>query len=149
VRIKLIDLDEFPLVVMVRADGTATVSAPTICDGAAADLLRSIAADLDALHPPFACSPGDTPAPQPEADETLGKGGALDTDRKVWTDGTGHAWDLSVTWGSAGNLRWWWTGGHTEAGVPLMRTGDGTDEQPLDLVWALYGPLFPTAGDRA
>lgn len=148
-RIKLIDLDEYPLVVMVRADGTATVSAPNICDGAAADLLRSIAADLDAQHPPFVCTPGDKPEPQHDREEILAEGGALDAERRVWTDGTGHAWDLTVTWGSSGDMRWRWTGDCTDVGVPLLQTGEGSAPQPLDLVWALYGPLFPTAGDRA
>lgn len=148
-RIKLIDLDEYPLVVMVRRDGTATVSAPSVCDGVAADLLRNIAADLDAQHPPYVCSPGDTREEQPDAADTLGEGGELDADRQVWTDGTGHAWDLSVTWGSAGNLRWRWTGEQNDAGMPLMRTGEGTEAQPFNLVWALYGPLYAAAGDRA
>ncbi|MFF9690274.1 phiSA1p31-related protein [Streptomyces sp. NPDC014623] len=148
-RIQLIDHAEHALVVTLTREGRLTVAYPGFCGAAAAEVLRDVADRLIEAHGPAVCHPDAEPEPQHDSAETLGQGGSLDADRAVWTDGTGHAWDLSVTWGSAGNLRWWWTGGHTEAGVPLMRTGDGTDEQPLDLVWALYGPLFPTAGDRA
>ncbi|RPK76390.1 hypothetical protein EES45_23140 [Streptomyces sp. ADI97-07] len=149
-RIKLIDFDEHALVVTVTRSGIASVVHPSMCGVAAAATLRDLAEQIEAAHSATVCAPDAEPeAQQPAQPETLGLGGAFDADREVWTDGTGHAWDLTVTWGSVGNLRWRWTGGTTEAGVPLMRTGEGTEPQPFDLVWALYGPLFAAAGDRA
>nr|WSS66774.1 phiSA1p31-related protein [Streptomyces sp. NBC_01177] len=147
--IKLIDYAEHALVVTVTRDGLLTVAHPGFCGVIAADMLRDIADRLIEAHGPAVCAPGAEPEPQHDQAETLGQGGTLDADRKVWTDGTGHAWDLSVTWGSAGDMRWRWTGECSDAGVPLLQTGEGTEPQPLDLVWALYGPLVPTAGDRA
>lgn len=145
-KIRQIDMDEQVLVLTVGRDGLSSVSHRGICAASAAEVLRDIAEQLMAGHSPIPCNPAEPEVSKPEI---RGEGGSLSIDRQVWTDGTGHAWDLSVTWGSVGSLRWRWTGGCTESDVPLMRTGDGSDEQPFDLVWALYGPLFPMVGDRA
>src|SRR3546814_2142024 len=39
------------------------------------------------------------------------KGSTLDRERRVWTDGNGHTWDLTVTWADneTGN-EWRWMG---------------------------------------
>lgn len=148
-RIQLIDHAEHVLVVTLTREGLLTVAHPRLCGVAAAEILRDVAERLIEAHGPAACHPVAEPEPQHDTGVTLGQGGTLDAERGVWTDGTGHAWDLSVTWASAGDLRWRWTGECDDAGTPLMRTGDGVDEQSFDVVWALYGPLVPTAGDRA
>lgn len=147
--IRLIDYDEHALVVMVTREGGTTVVAPRMCDSAAADVLRKIADQLDAAHPPYPCDPGAEPDPQHDHAEPLGEGGSLDAERSVWTDGTGHVWDLAATWGDASGLQWRWTGQLTTSGIPLMRTGDDVDEQPLDVVRAVHGPIAPTAGERS
>lgn len=151
-RFKLIDLDEFSLVVMVRSDGTVTVSSPSLCDGVAADVLRSIAAQLEAAHPPYPCHPAADAAPLTEAPETLGTGGGrYDADRHVWTDGAGHAWDLSVTWAAAGaDPVWEWAREFDRSGTPVMQTvGDPSVREALDVLRVLYGPIAPTTGRRA
>jgi len=149
VRIQLIDYAEHALVVTVTREGLLTVAHPGVCGVGAAEILRDVAERLIEAHGPAVCRPGAEPEPQHDREEILAEGGALDTDRGVWTDGTGHAWDLSVTWGAAGDMRWRWTGEQNGFGVPLMRAGKGSEPQPFDLVWSLYGPLHPTAGDRA
>ncbi|NDZ63604.1 phiSA1p31-related protein [Streptomyces cyaneofuscatus] len=140
-RIELIDLDKYPLVVSVQADGTAMVYAPDVCDGIAAELLRNLAMQMEAGHPPYACTPGGR-----SSDRTEYGPSRLDRNARVWTDSNGRLWNLAVEWRSSGNLRWRWTGGMSEHGVPLMRTGTGALEQPLDVVSALYAPISPVAG---
>ncbi|MEV8349016.1 phiSA1p31-related protein [Streptomyces niveus] len=148
-KIKFIDYDEHALVVTVTREGATSVVAPLMCDSSAADVLRKIADQLDAAHPPYPCTPGAyEPDPQHEHAE-LGTGGTLDAERRVWTDGTGHVWDLAATWGDAAGLRWRWTGQLTSSGIPWMRAGDDVDEQPLDVVRTVHGPIAPTAGERS
>ncbi|MFJ3587492.1 phiSA1p31-related protein [Streptomyces sp. NPDC090231] len=151
-RIKLIDLDEYVLVVTVAHDGSTTVANPGICDAAAADVLRSIAAQLDAGHPPYPCNPGAEPAPQHDHAEPLdAPNGSLDTERRVWTDGTGHVWDLSARWAAAETEpEWEWSGGLDHQGTPVMRAVGADDvRESLDVLRTLYGPIFPAVGGRS
>ncbi|WP_432147910.1 phiSA1p31-related protein [Streptomyces sp. bgisy029] len=131
--IELIDLDKYPLVVSVQADGTAMVYAPNVCDGVAADLLRNLAAQMEAGHPPYSCKSG-APA----------SGGWFSSDL-VWVDSSGRSWDLRESYRSAGNLLWHWTGAN-ERGVPLMSTSTGSMVQSLDVVLALYTPVVVAGG---
>ncbi|MFF9568460.1 phiSA1p31-related protein [Streptomyces sp. NPDC014685] len=148
-RIRLIDYDEQALVVTVDRDGVTMVAAPRMCDSAAAEVLRRIADQLDAGHPPYPC----TPAAAPEHDhvEPLGQGGALDADRRVWTDGTGHAWDLSGRWTAAETPgEWEWSGLLDGRGTPVMAVvGSPEVHESLDVLRVLYGPIAPSAGGRS
>lgn len=150
-RIKLIDLDEFVLVLTVARDGSTTVFNPTICDSAAAEMLRSIAAQLDADHPPYPCSPGSEPAPQHDHAEPLdGPNGSLDAERRVWTDGTGHVWDLSGRWAAAETVpEWEWSGRLDHRGTPVMRAVGSDVCESLDVLRTLYGPISPALGGRS
>lgn len=151
VKIKVIDFGEYALALLVAHNGATEIVNPGMCDHRAADMLRDLADQLDALHPPHPCSPGAEPDPQHDrAEQPLREAlSSLDADRKLWTDGTGHTWDLSVAWGNSAGLQWRWTGQLTTGGVPWMRTADGVDEQPLDVVRTVHGPIAPTAGDRS
>ncbi|MFB6875707.1 phiSA1p31-related protein [Streptomyces sp. NPDC056323] len=148
--IRLIDFDEQALVVTVARDGFTTVAAARMCDSAAADLLRRIADQLDAGHPPYPCDPAAAPEEHDHV-ETLGNGGSLDADRRVWTDGTGHVWDLSGRWTAAETPgEWEWSGRLDSSGTPVM-TVVGSPEvcESLDVLRALYGPISPSVGGRS
>ncbi|MFJ5820078.1 phiSA1p31-related protein [Streptomyces sp. NPDC093108] len=146
--IRLIDYDEQALVVTVARDGVTTVAAPRMCDSAAADVLRSIADQLDAGHPPYPCDPGAESDLRHEHAEPLGRGGSLDADRKVWTDGTGHTWDLSGRWAAAATeAEWEWSGRLDHLGTPVMSPVGSPDvHESLDVLRALYGPISPVGG---
>lgn len=139
-RIELIDLDKYPLVIGIEPDGTATVYARDVCDIRAAAALRQTAAALEAGHPPYSCQSGAPVAERPTAGE-----GWYASDL-LWVDSSGRPWDLTASFRSAGNLLWHWTGRMNEHGVPLMCTATGSTEQSLDVVRALYAPIFPTGG---
>ena len=144
--IRLIDLNEHPLVVMLDRSGRMQTSVRGMCNSLAASVLRALADDLDATHPPFPCDwdpARDAPAGD-RPDEPLPTNGArLDAERQVWTDGTGHRWDLSVTWEDAVKVRWQWTGRMDAQGAPLMRADDGAEVESLDVIRAVVGPIAP------
>ncbi|MFE2747359.1 phiSA1p31-related protein [Streptomyces scopuliridis] len=151
-RIRLIDFDEHALVLTVTRAGAVMVVNPRMCDTGTAELLHDIADQLAAAHPPYPCNPGAEPDAQHDYDEPLnGRHGRLDAERKVWTDGTGHAWDLSVTWlAAATEVAWEWTGRLDGLGTPVMRAvGSHSVHEPLDVLRAVYGPISPTGGERS
>jgi hypothetical protein len=149
--IRLIDLYEHPLVVTFNADGSAAVSHPSMCAGVAAGWLERLADVMRAEHPAFPCHwddrRGDSePADRP-VEPTVARDGSLDAAAKVWTDGTGHRWDLSVSWDDVTGVRWQWTGSVDSNGAPLMRsTFEGGEIQPLDVIRAITGPISPGVG---
>ncbi|MEV8394791.1 MULTISPECIES: phiSA1p31-related protein [unclassified Streptomyces] len=151
-RIRLIDFDEHALVLTVAHTGGVMIANPRMCDSAAAEMLRNIADQLDAAHPPYPCSPGAGPDPQHDHAEPLnGAAGRLDTERKVWTDGTGHTWDLSGRWAAAATeVEWEWTGRLDHLGTPVMSAvGSPEVHESLDVLRTLYGPISPAIGGRS
>ncbi|MFF3190513.1 phiSA1p31-related protein [Streptomyces misionensis] len=149
---RLVDLTEHPLVLLVDTEGGAElIGEDTVCPIRTAALLRVIAADLIASHPLGPC----TPVPEPPtwerpAEPLYPQAGTLDRARSLWTDGTGHAWDLSVWWGDAYGRAWRWTGDlDRTSGVPMMRTEYRAEVQPLDVLRAVCGPIAPLAGGAA
>ncbi|MGC4946214.1 phiSA1p31-related protein [Streptomyces sp. DT224] len=139
--IRIVDMDEHVLVLTVTNDGRSTLEFPGLCGEGAAALLRELADRVEASHGPDAC--------RHHAPPSMPAGGTLDTERRVWTDGSGHAWDLSITWRAVDGVEWRWTDRCSGDGVPVMRAGSGPTEQTLDVVWSLYGPLAPVAGERS
>ncbi|MFF7365657.1 phiSA1p31-related protein [Streptomyces sp. NPDC008125] len=148
---KLIDIDEHALVVTVARSGLTSVMHPRLCSATAADILRQLADQLDAAHPPYPCDPAAAAEPPRDIPATLGKGaGSYDADRHVWTDGAGHPWDLSVTWEAAATGGVWeWANEFDRSGTPVMRTvGAVTARESLDILRTLYGPITPTTTGR-
>ncbi|MET9816553.1 phiSA1p31-related protein [Streptomyces sp. NPDC006355] len=145
---RFIDMDEQRLVILVDSDGRLEVQTGKICTARAAEVLEQIAARLRAAHPPFPCFPPAAANPTSERPDELllADGGRLDRSAQVWTDGRGHAWDLSLTWGDATGVEWRWYGSLDSNGAPLLRANNGVTVQALDVVRALYGPLAPLAG---
>jgi hypothetical protein len=144
---RFVDMDEQALVVLVDRDGRLEVQTGKICTVRAAEVLEQLAARLRASHPPFPCFPPAAPNPTPERPDglLLGEGSRLDRSAKVWTDGRGHTWDLSLTWGDVTGVEWRWHGSLDSSGAPLLRANNGVTVQSLDVVRALYGPLAPLA----
>lgn len=142
---RFVDMDEQALVVLLDQTGRLEMQTGKICVTVAAELLEQLAARLRASHPPFPCSPAA--AQNPTADRPdgllLGEGGRLDRSAKVWTDGTGHAWDLALTWVDMMGAEWRWHGTLDRNGAPLLRANGGVTVQSLDIIHALYGPLAP------
>lgn len=149
--IRLLDLNAHRLVITLSAGGRMDTFLRRMCPSAAADLLRGIADQLDEQHPAFPChwdERRDEPAPAVEPDEpTVAREGSLDDERRVWTDGTGHRWDLSVPWDDVTGTRWQWTGRVDRKGAPLMRSADGVETEPLDVIRAITGPIAPAVGE--
>lgn len=144
---RFIDVDEHRLVVLVDADGRFELRTGKVCTVRAAELLEDLAGQLRASHPPYPCeAPNGASGPKGRPAEPLdARGGKLDRERSLWTDGRGHVWDLSLVWGDVADRRWQWHGSLDSFGAPLLRTVDGTTTEPLDVVRAVYGPLVPVA----
>nr|WP_237691311.1 phiSA1p31-related protein [Streptomyces sp. SID7834] len=144
----MIDFGEYALVVTVARTGATSVVNPGMCDSRTAEVLRDIADQLDALHPPYPCNPAAEP--QHDYAEPLGPGGSLDAARRVWTDGTGHTWDLSGRWVAAEtDGEWEWSGRLDRGGRPLMRSVGSDVHESLDVLRTLYGPISPASGGRS
>jgi hypothetical protein len=148
--IRMIDLNEHPLVVIFNDDGSAHVAHHGMCPTLSAEWLERLAAVMREQHPPFPCHwirAEEEPADRP-VEPTVARDGSLDAAAKVWTDGTGHRWDLSVSWDDVTGVRWQWTGSVDSNGAPLMRsTFEGGEIQPLDVIRAITGPIAPAVGD--
>ncbi|MEV4437516.1 phiSA1p31-related protein [Streptomyces sp. NPDC049577] len=142
------DLSELVLVLKVKPTGEYEVVNPlNMCTASVAVLLRCLADEIAAAHPPYPCQPGAADAQDDRADEPLdGRGGRLDDDRHVWTDGRGHSWDLSLAWGDVTDREWRWTGAVDNVGHPMMRAVGSEEHMPLDVLRVLYGPIAPVGG---
>lgn len=146
-RIRLIDYDEHPIVVTIGQDLAAEVANPTVCDRVTADLLRRVADQLDARHAPYPCRPGAHPEQHERPAEPLHpQGSTLDRYSGTWTDGAGHAWDLTLMWEDIGGGRWRWNGRMAQD-TPLMRHVQTGELTPLDALRFINGPLIPVRGD--
>ncbi|MGW1587285.1 phiSA1p31-related protein [Streptomyces sp. NPDC002386] len=149
--VRLVDFTETPLVLLIDRDGNATLfGEESFCAIRTAAVLQVIARDLLAAHPLGRCRPVAEPTVwERPAEPLIPQAGTLDRERRVWTDGTGHAWDLAAVWGDVDDREWRWHGSLDGQGAPLMRSADGREVEPLDVVRALYGPIAPVAGGAA
>ncbi|MFD3517751.1 phiSA1p31-related protein [Streptomyces sp. NPDC058657] len=150
-KIKFVDLDEHALVITVTTAGVLEVRHSDGCLGAVAEALMHVADQLAASHPPHPCNPA-AGTEQNHSDEPLRtEHSSLDADRVVWTDGTGHRWDLSVTWAAAGTEALWaWSGQLDKIGTPMMQALDAAGPRvPLDVLRTLYGPISPATGENS
>lgn len=148
---RLVDFTEHPLVLLVDDEGNGElIGEDSFCAIRVAALLRLIAADLLASHPLGPCAPqAEATVWERPAEPLHPQGSTLDRVRQLWTDGTGHVWDLSVKWGDASGRPWRWTGELDRVtGVPLMRCEYRPDTQPLDVLRATCGPIAPMGGAR-
>lgn len=150
VRIRLIDYEELPLVLTMGPNGMVEASHPGMCKIEAARILRRVAAQMVASHAPDACTPDDEqPIPEHRPAEPVdASGSSLDRERRVWSDGTGHTWDLSVTWADqeTGN-EWRWMGRVDRSGAPVLHAvGYPGISESLDVLRAMYGPIYPAVG---
>ncbi|MEV5911102.1 phiSA1p31-related protein [Streptomyces chartreusis] len=149
---RLVDFTEHPLLLLIDTEGNAElIGEDTMCPINVAAMLRIIAADLLMSHPLGPCLPTPEPPTWSRPAEPLHPFAAtLDRARKLWTDGTGHVWDLSVWWGDAFGRVWRWTGDlDRTSGAPLMRCEYRPETQPLDVLRAVCGPIAPMAGGAA
>ena len=149
---RLVDFTEHPLVLLVDTEGNAElIGEDTICPIRTAALLRVIANDLIASHPLGRCTPSaEAPTWSRPAEPLIPQAGTLDRARSLWTDGTGHVWDLSVPWADAFGRAWQWTGQlDRTSGTPMMRCEYRPDTQPLDVLRAVCGPIAPMPGGAA
>jgi hypothetical protein len=149
---RLVDLTEHPLVLLVDTEGGAElIGEDTVCPIRTAALLRVIAADLIASHPLGRCAPVPEPPTWDRPAEPLHpQAGALDRARRVWTDGTGHVWDLAVTWSDAFGDTWRWHGSLDQvSGVPILRCDQWPGAHPLDVLREGRGPIAPVVGGTA
>ncbi|RRQ79372.1 hypothetical protein CQW39_09495 [Streptomyces griseofuscus] len=140
---------EAAIVVVVERDGAYSVRTSGVCKHLAADLLRGIAARLDAEHGPFPCSPAAEQHDRPREDEPADpRGGHLDRDRGVYRDPRGDSFDLTLLWADGSDRAWKWQGATDALGEPMLQAADG-EVQPLGVLRALYGPINPRSGGAA
>lgn len=143
--IRMLDLNQWPLVLAIRPCGHAELIHAAMSPAAAAAELRRLAFMLDQAA--AAC---EAPPLSPSGDyiePMAARGGTLDGDR--WTDGHGHVWDLSLIWTDECDQTWMWAGWFDRSGAPMMRSVDHGDQMPLDTVRVVYGALRPgSAGGR-
>lgn len=149
--VRLIDYDEYRLVLTITPEGEARVINPGMCDITTATMLRRVAERLEADHPPVECEPTEnTVEPERPAEPAEVSGSRLDTGRKVWTDGRGHAWDLSIPWADEATANVWrWTGALARGGAPMMHAAGTSVQEPFDVIHVMYGPMSPVVGDRS
>jgi len=147
VRIRLIDYDELTLVLTMGTNGIVEASHPKLCELEAARILRNVADQMEAAHERGPGGGVQIPEHRP-AEPMPTSGSSLDHEARVWTDGTGHTWDLSITWADqeTGNT-WRWAGRFAPGGAPLLHAvGYPGITRPLDVLRAEYGPIYPAVG---
>ncbi|MGW2708655.1 phiSA1p31-related protein [Streptomyces sp. NPDC001356] len=151
-RHRIVDFTEHPLVVLIDTEGGAEiVGDDQVCKLKAAAVLRVVADVLASEHEQGQCRPPTrTPQWRRPAEPLIPHVSTLDRGRSLWTDGTGHVWDLSVPWGDAYGRSWRWTGDMDRtSGAPLMATEYRAEQQPLDVLRATFGPIAPLPGGAA
>lgn len=149
---RLVDFTEHPLVLLVDTEGGAElIGEGTMCPFRTAALLRVIAADLIASHPLGPCAPStEAPTWERPTEPINPQAGTLDRARRLYTDGTGHVWDLSLPWRDANGDTWRWHGTlDGESGVPILRCDQWPGAHPLDVLRAGRGPIRPVLGGAA
>ncbi|WP_405674820.1 phiSA1p31-related protein [Streptomyces sp. NBC_01511] len=149
--IRLIDYDEHAIVVTIGRNLAVETFNPSICDGVTADLLRNIADQLDAKHPPYPCRPGSQPEQHEQherpAEPLHPQGSTLDRYAGTWADGAGHTWDLTLMWEDVAGGRWRWNGRMAQS-VPMMREVRTGELTPLDALRFINGPITPVRGEQ-
>ncbi|MEW1867003.1 phiSA1p31-related protein [Streptomyces caelestis] len=142
---RIVDFTEHPFVVLIGVDGGAEiVGDDQVCKRQAARVLRILADVLESEHPNGPCHPAARTPQWTRPDEPLmPHGGSLDRDAQLWTDGTGHVWNLALPWRDSAGSTWLWYGSLDGQGAPLMRSNDWPEPQPLDALCYLRGPMAP------
>ncbi|MCX4615742.1 phiSA1p31-related protein [Streptomyces mirabilis] len=142
---RFVDFTEHPLVLLVDTDGNAELHGDDqMCKIQTAAILSTIARDLLAEHGPGRCRPSPDVPTWERPDEALAPYfGTLDRDAQLWTDGTGHVWNLALPWQDNAGSTWLWYGRLDGQGAPLMRSNDWPEPQPLDALRFLRGPMSP------
>lgn len=152
-QIRLIDLNEYDLVVTVRPDGYIEISSDSTCPTDRAAALRRLADIVEANgHPCCGTAlsvpwPGDARPPLPRREPSLPHPSLASPlpASPVWTDRYGRAFDLAAGWRDANGTEWWWAGIY-DGGVPVMRDAETLAVYPLDALVVTYGPLTSTKG---
>lgn len=146
-RHRIVDFTEHPFVVLVGVDGSAEiVGDDQVCKLKAAAVLRVVADVLANEHTQGPCTPPDrTPRWQRPDEPLMPHAGTLDRAARLWTDGTGHVWDLALAWRDAAGSTWSWAGRLDREGAPLMQSDDWPEVQPLDALRSLRGPMAPVS----
>ncbi|GGQ81042.1 phiSA1p31-related protein [Streptomyces flaveolus] len=151
-RFRFVDAAEHPVVLLIDTDGGAELHGDdTMCRLQLAAILSVLAGRLVAEATAETCAPVEAPGWWERPDEPLmPQAGTLDRERQVWTDGTGHAWDLTVPWADVYGDTWRWHG-HLdgESGMPVLRCDQWPGAHPLDVLRAGRGPIRPTVGGAA
>lgn len=144
-RHRIVDFTEHPFVVLVGADGSAEiVGDDQVCKLKGAAVLRVVADVLESEHERDRCHPPARGTQWIRPDEPLmPHAGTLDREAQLWTDGTGHVWNLALPWRDNTGSTWLWYGNLDRQGAPLMRSNDCPDPQPLDALRSLRGPMSP------
>lgn len=144
-----IEPERFRLVVTVDTDGRMQLHS-TMCDGHAAETLHRIASWLQTGNGAGQCPPDFEQGDDNLAEVPINsRAGSLDAARRRWTDGSGHVWNLALDWEDYTDRVWRWTGRlDRDWRAPVMRALDDGETSPLDVLRAMYGPLFPKVGER-
>lgn len=142
---RFVDFTEHPFVLLIDADGNAELHGDDqVCKIKAAAILSVIARDLVAEHGPRRCAPpAEAPLWERPDEPLMPHAGTLDREAQVWTDGTGHVWNLALPWQDRAGSTWQWYGSLDGQGAPLMRSNDWPEPQPLDALRFLRGPMSP------
>ncbi|BDH04864.1 phiSA1p31-related protein [Streptomyces seoulensis] len=142
-RFRFVDLAEHPVVVLIDDQGNATIEGEDrVCPLILAEVMFRIALFYEAAHENAVCRP--TSRAERALEPLQEQAATLDREFAVWTDGTGHAWDLTCDWVDAYGRAWQWTGDLDQvSGIPLMRTEYRTDVQSLDVLREVCGPISP------
>lgn len=151
-RFRIVDFTEHPMVVMFDVEGSAQlVGDDSVCALHAAAALQALAGMLLAEHVTEGCRAAAEEAPgERPAEPLLPFAGSIDRDRQVWTDGTGHVWDLSVAWADVNGDTWRWRGGMDPvSGAPVLRCEQWEGAHPLDVLREGRGPIRPVVGGAA
>lgn len=149
---RFVDFTEHPFVLLVDGDGNAELHGDEqVCKLKAAAILSVIARDLVAEHGRGRCTPlPEAPLWQRPDEPLVPYAGTLDRERRLWTDGTGHVWDLSVPWADANGDTWRWHGVIDAAsGAPVLRCDQWKGAHSLDVLRAGRGPIRPVVGGAA
>lgn len=149
-RYRFIDLDEQPFVVLIDTYGTAEIIGDdAVCKAKAAAVLTVVADVLAGEHTGQCFPSADAPSHSRSIEPLHTHASTLDAAARVWTDGTGHAWDLSLSWGDASGRAWSWRGILDSRGAPLMRSADDAEVRTLDVLRVESGPISPLSGGAA
>lgn len=137
-KIRMLDLNEYPLVATVDRQGRPEVWSTSPCPAVRARMLRDLADRVEQSgHACCTAHPADSLAASPPVED----------EDPLWTDRSGRVWDLGLMWLDAGGVGWWWVGTWDScSGAPLMMSHHADASRPLDIVDMTWGPMRPRRG---